>query len=402
MIDATKKPKNNSNNRQLNDYELYISEDHNRILNKRKQNSYAEKNRIYITEDSYIMNNKNGNQCSISKNDLKKITCLQNEKMKLEKKLEEQEDFLSKILKSELIQEQKLMRIKEKMEKREKRYKQFLKEKNDGLKYIENERYKDQIDIHERQKLYEKILSNYNKKINGIKKQNSQIKKKNNSNGENNKNEEKIENIKLHIKDYEIINKKYKQKLNEMFDLNYNREPKQTEPVVKRSELSNSKFGRKIIEMEEKYEIDKIKRESALMSHISQYQKKINGFLAKKDEKEHNIKERMKNIEKKREENRIIKSMHFDEMREKIKDNQKRLENERIKKLEDLEKKDLKDFAIKQEKIKMYEERKKITQQNYEEKEMMKAKLIEVLKNKNKHINNIEDNSLINILMNQE
>ena len=43
MIDATKKPKNNSNNKKLNDYELYISEDHNRILNKRKQNSYAEK-----------------------------------------------------------------------------------------------------------------------------------------------------------------------------------------------------------------------------------------------------------------------------------------------------------------------------------------------------------------------
>jgi hypothetical protein len=288
------------------------------------------------------------------------------------------------------------------MEKKEKRYKQFLKEKKDGLKYIENERYQDQIDIQERQKLYEKILSNYYKNLNGIKKQNSQIKKKKNANGENNKNEEKIENVKLHIKDYEIINKKYKQKINEMFDLNYSREPKPTEPVVKRSELSNSKFGRKIIEMEEKYEIDKIKRESALMSHISQYQKKINEFLAKKDEKEHNIKERMKNIEKKREEKRIIKSMQFDEMREKIKDNQKRLENERIKKLEDLEKKDLKDFAIRQEKIKMYEERKKINQQNYEEKEMMKAKLKEVLKNKKKHINNIEDNSLINILMNQE
>ena len=70
----------------------------------------------------------------------------------------------------------------------------------------------------------------------------------------------------------------------------------------------------------------------------------------------------MQNLEKIREEKRIIQSMHFDEIREKIKDNQKRLEKERKKKLENLEKKDLKDFAIKQEKIRMYEERKKMNQ----------------------------------------
>ena len=91
--------------------------------------------------------------------------------------------------------------------------------------------------------------------------------------------------------------------------------------------------------------------------------------------------------------------MHFDEIREKIKDNQKRLEKERKKKLENLEKKDLKDFAIKQEKIRMYEERKKMNQQNYEEREAMKAKLKEILKDK-KDINNIDNENFISSIIN--
>ena len=44
--------------------------------------------------------------------------------------------------------------------------KAFLQNKNDGIKFIENERYHDNIDMHERKILYDKILSNYNKKIN--------------------------------------------------------------------------------------------------------------------------------------------------------------------------------------------------------------------------------------------
>jgi hypothetical protein len=86
--------------------------------------------------------------------------------------------------------------------------------------------------------------------------------------------------------------------------------------------------------------------------------------------------------EKKREEKLMLNNLKFEEVRNNVKKNQEKLEEKRNLKLKSLEKKDLKDFAIRQEKIKMYEERKKINQQNYEEKEMMKAKLIEVLKNK--------------------
>ena len=55
---------------------------------------------------------------------------------------------------------------------------------------------------------------------------------------------------------------------------------------------------------------------------------------------------------------------------------------------------------IKQEKIKMYEERKKMNQLNAEEREIMKNKLKEMLNSKkinSKNINNIEiDENLIN------
>ena len=67
--------------------------------------------------------------------------------------------------------------------------------------------------------------------------------------------------------------------------------------------------------------------------------------------------------------------------------------------MENLEKKDLKDFAIKQEKIRMYEERKKMNQQNYEEREAMKAKLKEILKDK-KDINNIDNENFISSIIN--
>ena len=78
--------------------------------------------------------------------------------------------------------------------------------------------------------------------------------------------------------------------------------------------------------MEEKFEMERFRRENALMSHMNQFQNKINGYLEKNEQKEKKIKKTMQNLEKIREEKRIIQSMHFDEIREKIKYNQKRLE----------------------------------------------------------------------------
>ena len=393
MIDSTKQPKDYIIKKNENKAHLYNSADRSKKISERwNQNIITEKNkRILMTDDSYIMKNSSGNNSLITKNDLNKVTCLRKEKTKLEKQAEEKDEYLMRLLKSEIIREKKIRKVKEKINKKEEQLKKFLKDKNDGIKYIENERYQDNQYKYERKQLYDKILSNYEMKINIVKKSNDK---------NSNINKDKLEELKEQIKDYEKKNKEYKQKINEMFDLKDNEDSKQLMEIKKLSS-SNSGLGqKKLIDLEEKFEMERFRRENALMNHMNQVQNKINGFLEKNEEKEKKIKKAIEKIEKKREEKRIIQSMHFDEMRENIKDKQKKYEKERKKKLENLEKKDLKNFAIRQEKIKIYEEKKKMNQQNYEEREAMKAKLKEILKNK-KNLDKIEENEdFLNGLLN--
>ena len=391
MIDNASKPKDNnikknkSEEKKIeNKKHLYNSADRTKkISDKNSQNIITEKNgRILMTDDSYIMQNSFGNNSLITKNDLNKVTCLRKEKSRLEKQAEEKDEYLMRILKSEIIREKKIRKVKEKINKKEKQLKKFLKDKNDGIKYIENERYQDNQYKYERKQLYEKILSNYELKINTVKKSNDK---------NSHINKDKLEELRGQIKDYERKNEEYKQKINEMFDLRDNEDNKQLMDI-KKLDPSNSSLGqKKLIDLEEKFEMERFRRENALMNHMNQVQSKINGFLEKNEEKEKKIKKAIEKIEKKREEKRIIQSMHYDEIRENVKNKQKKLEKERKRKLESLEKKDLKNFAIRQEKIKIYEEKKKMNQLNYEEREAMKAKLKEILKNK-KNLDKIEEN----------
>ena len=391
MIDNANKPKENSIKKNKseekkieNKKHLYNSADRTKkISDKNSQNIITEKNgRILMTDDSYIMQNSFGNNSLITKNDLNKVTCLRKQKSRLEKQAEEKDEYLMRILKSEIIREKKIRKVKEKINKKEKQLKKFLKDKNDGIKYIENERYQDNQYKYERKQLYEKILSNYELKINTVKKSNDK---------NSHINKDKLEELRGQIKDYERKNEEYKQKINEMFDLRDNEDNKQLMDI-KKLDPSNSSLGqKKLIDLEEKFEMERFRRENALMNHMNQVQSKINGFLEKNEEKEKKIKKAIEKIEKKREEKRIIQSMHYDEIRENVKNKQKKLEKERKRKLESLEKKDLKNFAIRQEKIKIYEEKKKMNQLNYEEREAMKAKLKEILKNK-KNLDKIEEN----------
>ena len=358
---------------------------------------YNDKNKkIFMTEDSYMMNNNDGSKALITKEDLNKITCLQKEKSKLEKKVEEKEEYLKRFLKNELNREKKIQKVKNKINEKEKKINNFLKNKNDSIKLIENERYQDHQDVYERQKLYEKMLSNYDKKVYITKKQ-QQEQNKNNKNINN----EKMDELKEQIKDYERKNKEYKQKISEIFDLKEKQDNEEKKIKEKKFDANNPDLGiRKLADLEEKIEIERFRRENALMTHINKFQNKINNILEKKEEKEKKIKKAIEKAEKKREEKRMLQSIHYEEVRNNVKKNQKKLEKERNLKLQTLEKKDLKDFAIKQEKIKMYEERKKMNQQSYEEREAMRLKLKEILKD-NKSIEDIEkDESIINKLLN--
>jgi hypothetical protein len=61
-------------------------------LKKNNYKIYSEKNKkIFMIENSYMMNNSDGSKALITKEDLDKITCLQKEKSKLEKKNEKRE-----------------------------------------------------------------------------------------------------------------------------------------------------------------------------------------------------------------------------------------------------------------------------------------------------------------------
>ena len=143
-----------------------------------------------------MLNNRDGSKTLITREDLDKITCLQDEKEKLGKKTEEKEEHLVRFLKNELNREKKLQNLKKKINEKEKKISKFLQNKNEGIKLIENGRYQDNQDVYERQKLYEKISSNYEKKIYMTKKQQQEQNKGSNINNE------KLEEFKEKIDEY--------------------------------------------------------------------------------------------------------------------------------------------------------------------------------------------------------
>ena len=408
LIELTKKKskikltKNKSYEKKTIDIDEYKFDDTINSLRKSQNSSkknnckiFSEKNKkIYMTENSYMMNNSDGRKALITKDELNKITCLKNEKSKLDKKTEERDDYLARFLKSELIKEKKLQQVKNKINEKDKKIKQFLKNKNETIKLLENGRFQDNHDVYERQKLYEKMLSNYDQKIYMTKKQ-QQEQNKNRS-----LSDEKLEELKEQIKDYEKKNNEYKQKISNIFDLKEKQEIEEKKIKEKKFDVNNPDLGeRKLIDLEEKVELERFRRENALMTQINKFQNKINNILVKKEEKEKKIKKAIRDAEKKREEKRMLQSIHYEEVRNNVKKNQKILEKQRNLKLKNLEKKDLKDFAIKQEKIKMYEERKKINQQSYEEREAIKAKLKEILKDKKNIDINEKDDDIINQIL---
>ena len=409
LINLTKKNKINKLGNS-GDNELIIAEVNNTIksksLNKTKSNmndktikisNYKVINekdkKIYMTENSYIMQDKLGNNAEITKNELDQITCLKNEKNMMDKKNELKEEAMLKYLKSEILKEKKIQSVKNKINKKQKKLSNFLKERDEGIKFIENERYHDKMDIYEREKIYEKILSNYDKKIYTTKKQQQeQMRNKTLST-------EKIQELNDQIKDYERRNKAYKRKIENIFDLKEKQEIEEKKIPEKKFNINKPDLGiRKIADLEKKLELERFRRENALINNINKFQNKINNILVKKEEKEKKILKTRETEEKKREEKLMLNNMKFEQVRNNVKKNQTKLEEKRNLKLKSLEQKDLKDFAIKQEKIKMYEERKKINHLNYENRELLKSKLKNMMNEKN--INDIEvDNEIINKLL---
>ena len=417
IIMLTKKSKNHKNNNDdkdklasLSDNDFSISEVYatskSRNLSKTKSNTNSQvikinnykvvnekDKKIYMTENSYIMQDKNGNNAELTKEDLNKITCLKNEKNMLDKKNEMKEDAMLKYLKSEIMREKKIQLMKKRINLKEKKLSNFLKERNEGVKIIENERYHDKMDIYKRQKLYEKMLYNYDKKIYTTKKQQQeQIRSKT-------LDTEKLLELNEQIRDFERKNNEYKRKIENIFDLKEKQEMEDKKLVEKKFDIHKPDLGlRKIADLEKKIELERFRRENALINNVNKFQNKINNILVKKEEKEKKILKTKESEEKKREEKLMINNLKYEEVRNNVRKNQTKLEQKRNLMLKSLEKKDLKDFAIKQEKIKMFEERKKINQMNKENREILKNKLKNMINEKN--FQNIEnDENLLNKLL---
>ena len=216
---------------------------------------------------------------------------------------------------------------------------------------IENERYHDKMDIFKRQQLYEKMLSNYDEKIYVTKNQHQEQMRSKTLNSE------KINELNEKIKDYERKNNAYKRKIENIFDLKEKQEIEDRKIKEKKFNMHKPDLGiRKLYDLEQKLELERFRRENALINNVNKFQDKINNILVKKEEKEQKILKKKEDVEKKREEKMMLNNMKYEEVRNNVKKNQTLLEQKRNLKLKSLEQKDLKDFAIKQEKDKYYEE----------------------------------------------
>lgn len=313
-------------------------------------------------------------------------------------------------LKVELDRVQKIKKVKEKLNKKDENIKEFIKVKNKTIKQMENDRYQDHQDINERQKIYQKMLSNYDQKLYLSKQKQIEKNKAETLDKINTKTSKKMEELSKQIQDYEEKNNKYKQKITKLFDLKDKEEmdKKIKERIGKKGknesplrQTSTDLIKKKLNNFEEKLEIEKYRRENALMISMSKFQNKISNYLAKSGEKENKIKNTLLEENKKKEDIRMKKTNHFNDVRKNVKNIEELNEEKRQKLIEDIQKKDLKTYAIKEEKKKINEEKMKMNKLSKEERNAMKLKIQEIIKNENNYTEGEKNEELIQKLLSE-
>ena len=347
------------------------------------------------------MNHYGGINSSVKKDELDKVTSLNLEKYRIERNKENSEQFLANFLKSEIIKENQIRKVKEKINKKEEKINEFIHDRKENIKFLENERYKDFKDRNEKQKLYDKIMLNFGHKIHMSDRKINSINLESQHRKLNNMEKNKTEELKEQISNYEKRNEDYKKKISQIFDLNETDKIKITLPKAYDNKPPDER-QKKILEIEDKYEMEIIKRENVFLNRLNIMQNKINDYMEKKEQKDNRIKQSIEKRDKIREEKRILHDIRMDEIKQKLLNTKIRLENKRLKKLENLEQKDLKNYAIKKEKLKLYEERKKVNQQTSEGKEAVKLKLQKLIRRQNNNDRIKDDEKFINKLLYNE
>ena len=315
---------------------------HSNDSTKRKKS--PNKKKILETSNSYIMNNSKGmKKTEITKKDLAEFSCLKDEKKKLDKKAETKDDHFMRYLKVQLSNAKKIKEVKDKIELKDKNFENFLKIKNQGKKIIDNERYQDQQGINERKKIYEKMSADFDQKLYLLKKEKEQKNSLDLStdNKQLKKSKNKIKELKEQIKEYENKNLKYQQKITELFELKDTNEmnkkiekraDRKKEKIENKKEekISNTlRMKQKLDDMEEIFEIEKYKREKALMNNMNNFQEKINKYLEENEKKENHFKKAMIEAEKERKERNNKKAENLKRDKEKKEKKEKEREKKR-------------------------------------------------------------------------
>ena len=370
------------------------------------------------------MRDSKGQKAEIKKEDLEGVTCLKDEKEKLLKKAEKKDGQLMRYLKAEIEREKKIKMFKKKQEETDKQLKKFNNIKNKKLKIIENDRYKDNQNIYERQKLIQKFFSqneiemnqannlydlnidsNYLSASYGNIKTNPNVNKKL---LKNDKSESKIDSLKKQIKDYEKKNEEFRQKIVNMFELKDKTEIKKLISKNKKPEDNSEKLKstdfitKKLNKMEDKFEVEKYRREMALINNMDNYQNKINKLLLYREEKEEKIKNAKIKQEKEREKKIDERAIIIDKtMQNKILEAKKN-EEKRNKLIKDIEKNELKNYAIKEEKKKLLEERRRMNKLNEEEREEMKIKIQNIINDEKTYEEDEKSEDIIKKMMEEK
>ena len=370
------------------------------------------------------MRDSKGQKAEIKKEDLEGVTCLKDEKEKLLKKAEKKDGQLMRYLKAEIEREKKIKMFKKKQEETDKQLKKFNNIKNKKLKIIENDRYKDNQNIYERQKLIQKFFSqneiemnqannlydlnidsNYLSASYGNIKTNPNVNKKP---LKKDKSESKIDSLKKQIKDYEKKNEEFRQKIVNMFELKDKTEIKKLISKNKKPEDNSEKLKstdfiiKKLNKMEDKLEFEKYRREMALINNMDNYQNKINKLLLYREEKEEKIKNAKIKQEKEREKKIDERAIIIDKtMQNKILEAKKN-EEKRNKLIKDIEKNELKNYAIKEEKKKLLEERRRMNKLNEEEREEMKIKIQNIINDEKTYKEDEKSEDIIKKMMEEK
>ena len=302
-------------------------------------------------------------------------------------------------LKVELERAQKIRKVKDKLNEKDKKIQKFMKVKDKGMKRMENDRYKDHQDVYERQKIYEKMLSNYDQKIYLSKQQQLEQYRTLNLNKISSETSKKMEELNKQINDYEKKNFEFKQKISNLFELKDKEELnnliKERYEQKKLSENMNQKetsihfMMKNLNNLKEKLEIDKYRRENALLTNINRYQDKIHEILEKSEEKEKKIKNAILKVENDNKVKKMKRDLKLQRIQNNKLNNQIYNETKKQELINEIEQKNLKDYAIKQEKLKIIEEKRKMNKLNEEERRALKTKINEIINSEN----NLSDDS---------